>query len=93
MLLEPRWDEEAMELAKTRMRESIHQSVTTPKTIARNVFRRMIYGPDNVLSRSVWRSEESIHSIQLEDLKEFYTNIYLLQLQLFVLSADIPKKK
>ena len=70
MLLEPRWDEEAMELAKTRMRESIHQSVTTPKTIARNVFRRMIYGPDNVLSRSVWRSEESI---QLEDLKEFYT--------------------
>ncbi|WP_438269874.1 M16 family metallopeptidase [Odoribacter splanchnicus] len=73
MLLEPRWDEEAMELAKTRMRESIHQSVTTPKTIARNVFRRMIYGPDNVLSRSVWRSEESIHSIQLEDLKEFYT--------------------
>ena len=71
--LEPRWDEEAMELAKTRMRESIHQSVTTPKTIARNVFRRMIYGPDNVLSRSVWRSEESIHSIQLEDLKEFYT--------------------
>ena len=72
MLLEPRWDEEAMELAKTRMRESIHQSVTTPKTIARNVFRRMIYGPDNVLSRSVWRSEESIHSIQLEDLKEFY---------------------
>ena len=73
MLLEPRWDEDAMELAKTRMRESIHQSVTTPKTIARNVFRRMIYGPDNVLSRSVWRSEESIHSIQLEDLKEFYT--------------------
>lgn len=73
MLLEPRWDEEAMELAKTRMRESIHQSVTTPKTIARNVFRRMIYGPDNVLSRSVWRSEESIHFIQLEDLKEFYT--------------------
>ena len=73
MLLEPRWDEEAMELAKTRMRESIHQSVTTPKTIALNVFRRMIYGPDNVLSRSVWRSEESIHSIQLEDLKEFYT--------------------
>jgi len=40
MLLEPRWDEEAMELAKTRMRESIHQSVTTPKTIVRNVFRR-----------------------------------------------------
>ena len=73
MLLEPRWDEVAMELAKTRMRESIHQSVTTPKTIVRNVFRRMIYGPDNVLSRSVWRSEESIHSIQLEDLKEFYT--------------------
>ena len=34
MLLEPRWDEEAMELAKTRMRESIHQSVTTPKTIS-----------------------------------------------------------
>ena len=73
MLLEPRWDEEAMELAKTRMRESIHQSVTTPKTIVQNVFRTMIYGPDNVLSRSVWRSEESIHSIQLEDLKEFYT--------------------
>lgn len=72
MLLEPRWDEEAMELAKTRMRESIHQSVNTPKNIARNVFRRMIYGPDNVLSHSVWRSEESIHSLQMDDLKEFY---------------------
>lgn len=72
ILLEPRWDEKAMALAKTRMRESIQQSITTPKTIARNVFRKMIYGPDNVLSHSVWRSEENIHSIQMDDLKEFY---------------------
>ena len=72
MLLEPRWDEQAMELAKTRMRESIHQGVTTPKTIARNVFRKMIYGPDNVLSRSVWRSEESIDALRMEDLEEFW---------------------
>lgn len=72
MLLEPRWDEKALELAKARMREGRNQSVTTPKTIARNVFRKMIYGPDNVLSHSVWRSAESISSIRMEDLKAFY---------------------
>lgn len=72
MLLEPRWDETALELAKKRTIEGIRQSETEPKTIARHVFTRMLYGTDNVLSHAVLVSEEEVKSITMNDVKAFY---------------------
>ena len=72
MLLEPRWDETALELARKRMIGNIRQSSTEPKVLARRVFRQMMYGPENVLSNSALASEKEVAAITMEDIKTFY---------------------
>ena len=72
MLLEPRWDETALELARKRMIGNIRQSYTEPKVLARHVFRQMMYGPENVLSNSALASEKEVAAITMEDIKTFY---------------------
>ena len=72
MLLEPRWDETALELARKRMIGNIRQSSTEPKVLARHVFRQMMYGPENVLSNSALASEKEVAAITMEDIKNFY---------------------
>ena len=72
MLLEPRWDETALELARKRMIGNIRQSSTEPKVLARHVFRQMMYGPENVLSNSALASENEVAAITMEDIKTFY---------------------
>ena len=72
MLLEPRWDETALELARQRMIGNIRQSSTEPKVLARHVFRQMMYGPENVLSNSALASEKEVAAITMEDIKTFY---------------------
>ena len=72
MLLEPRWDVTALELARKRMIGNIRQSSTEPKVLARHVFRQMMYGPENVLSNSALASEKEVAAITMEDIKTFY---------------------
>ena len=72
MLLEPRWDETALELARKRMIGNIRQSSTEPKVLARHVFRQMMYGPENVLSNSALATEKEVAAITMEDIKTFY---------------------
>ena len=72
MLLEPRWDETALELARKRMIGNIRQSSTEPKVLARHVFRQMMYGPENVLSNSALASEKEVAAITMKDIKTFY---------------------
>ena len=72
MLLEPRWDETALELARKRMIGNIRQSSTEPKVLARHVFRQMMSGPENVLSNSALASEKEVAAITMEDIKTFY---------------------
>ena len=72
MLLEPRWDETALELARKRMIGNIRQSSTEPKVVARHGFRQMMYGPENVLSNSALASEKEVAAITMEDIKTFY---------------------
>ena len=72
MLLEPRWDETALELARKRMIGNIRQSSSEPKVLARHVFRQMMYGPENVLSNSALASEKEVAAITMEDIKTFY---------------------
>ena len=72
MLLEPRWDETALELARKRMIGNIRQSSTEPKVLARHVFRQMMYGPENVLANAALASDKEVAAITMEDIKTFY---------------------
>ena len=93
MLLEPRWDETALELARKRMIGNIRQSSTEPKVLARHVFRQMMYGPENVLSNSALASEKEVAAITMEDIKTFYkTHIVPGQATVDVVGGDEKKE-
>ena len=70
MLLEPRWDETALELARKRMIGNIRQSSTEPKVLARHVFRQMMYGPENSMVSG--DEPKEVAAITMEDIKTFY---------------------
>ena len=72
ILLEPRWDEDEF----TRVRQStinrLRQQSADPNAIAANTFNRLIYGTENILSNNVLGTTESVESITIADLRDYY---------------------
>jgi zinc protease len=72
VLLEPRWDANEFELLKQSTLSEIRQQAADPDEIAQNDFNRLIYGNDNIRSRSILGTLESVNAITLDDLKAYY---------------------
>lgn len=76
ILLEPRWDEEEFQLAVQGVLSRIQQEEASPNAIASNVFDQLVYGSDNILSRNILGSMNSVKAITLEDLKKYYRDSF-----------------
>jgi zinc protease len=72
ILLEPRWDAKEFELVKQSTISQIRQQEANPNAIAQNNFNLLIYGKDNIRSRNILGTNETVNAITLEDLKAFY---------------------
>ena len=72
ILLEPRWDAKEFDLVKQSTISQIRQLEGEPNAIAQNKYNELIYGKDNIRSRSPLGSIESINAITLDDLKTYY---------------------
>lgn len=72
ILLEPRWDTDAFELARERTASDIRQQASAPPAIGAAVFNRLVYGPDHILSHGPLGTVESVTALTLEDLREYY---------------------
>lgn len=72
ILLEPRWDAKEFDLLKQSTISQIRQQEANPNAIAQNQFNLLIYGEDNIRSRNILGTTESVGAITIEDLKAFY---------------------
>jgi len=72
ILLEPRWDSKEFELAKQSTISLIRQQEANPNAVAQNNFNLLIYGKDNIRSRNILGTVESVGAITIDDLKAFY---------------------
>jgi zinc protease len=72
ILLEPRWDAKEFDLVKSSTISQIRQQEANPNAIAQNNYNLLIYGKDNIRSRNILGTIESVNSITLDDLKAFY---------------------
>lgn len=72
ILLEPRWDAKEFDLVKQSTISQIRQQEANPNAIALNNFNQLIYGKDNIRSRNVLGTVESVNAITLDDLKAYY---------------------
>ncbi|TRX42141.1 M16 family metallopeptidase [Flavobacterium restrictum] len=73
ILLEPRWDTTEFDLIKQSTLSQITQQKASPNSIARNEFKKLIFGSDCILANNRMGTESSLKVITLDDLKNFYT--------------------
>jgi len=72
ILFEPRWDSKEFEVIKRSVNSQIQQQKANPNAIAQINYNKLIYGADNMRSRSQLGTTESVAAITLDDLKAFY---------------------
>ena len=72
ILLEPRWDAKEFELQKQSIISQIRQQEANPTAIAQNKYNQLIYGKDNIRSRNILGTIETVNTITINDLKGFY---------------------
>ena len=72
MLLEPRWDSTEFAMAQSRTKNRIIQSQAQPRSVANDLFFKLLYGTDNIFGFNTSGTKESLDKIKLDDLKAFY---------------------
>ena len=72
ILLEPRWDIKEFDLIKQSTLSKIVQQKASPNSIGENEFRKLINGEESIISNNNIGTENSVNSITMEDLKNYY---------------------
>ncbi|WMW80799.1 pitrilysin family protein [Undibacterium cyanobacteriorum] len=73
ILLQPRWDEQEFALAKQSVLSQIRQQEANPNAVASAQFAKLTYGQNNIRSRNILGSAESVNAISIDDLKSYYS--------------------
>ena len=72
IILQPRWDTKEFDLIKQSTLSQILQQKADPNSIARNEFKKLIYGNQSILSNNRIGTENTVNSITIDDLKNYY---------------------
>lgn len=93
MILEPGWDEDAFNLAKENTLDNLKRSKTTQKSIAGYAFKSLLWGKDHTFTNGSYGTEESVKSLTLDDLKEFYSKYYSPSITKMAIVGDLTSKE
>jgi zinc protease len=93
MLFEPRWDEEQFNLAKSRVINNLKRNKANPSYLASNELYKLIFGENNILSVEAVGTEESVSTINTNDLKDFYNKNFSPSLAKFIIAGDIDQQR
>ncbi len=93
ILLEPRWDEEEFALAKTAVINGLMRQKANPNSLARETFNELIYGKDHIFSTNSQGTEETVASITIDDLKEYYVANVSPSVAFFNIAGQIDQAK
>jgi zinc protease len=91
ILLEPRWDEGEFDRIKRETIETINRRNVNPSTIAVNVYNKLLYGEDHILSNATLGTPETVESITVENLRAFYEANYSPSVSHITVVGDISQ--
>ncbi|HCY77535.1 MAG TPA: peptidase M16 [Ignavibacteriales bacterium] len=92
ILFEPRWDAKEFDRLKNETIELIKRSKTSASSTASMVFSKLIYGDDNILSKNILGTEQSLTAITLDDLKNYYSKSFAHQNANITIAGNISKE-
>jgi zinc protease len=93
MLFEPRWDEEQFNLAKSRAVNNLKRDKANPGYLASVALNKLIFGENSILAVESVGTEESINSITIDDLKDFYNKNFSPSAAWFIIAGDIDQQR
>lgn len=91
ILLEPRWDSKEFDLVKQGVISQIRQQEANPNAVAQSNYNLLIYGEDNIRSRNILGTAETVNAITIDDLKTFYANYLSPSLARMHVVGDLKK--
>ncbi len=91
ILLEPRWDQEELDRIKVKTINGIKRSAADPNRVAQKVFNKVLYGDKHMFAYPISGTVESIESITMDDLKQFYKRNYSPSISRFHVVGNISK--
>jgi zinc protease len=72
ILLFPRFELNEFSLLKKAIISELRQQRGNPNSVANNIFNELIYGDENIRSKNILGTLETVETITLEDVKQFY---------------------
>ncbi len=93
IILEPRWDSVEFNLAKINVLNRIKRNKANPNYLGYVEFSKLVYGDKNILSIPIAGTEESVSSITLNDLKEYYNNYFTPSVANFHIVGNINQEQ
>lgn len=93
ILTEPRWDTAEFSLIRLRTINNLKRQKANPSYLASLALNEHIYGKDHILSTTVTGTEESVASVTIEDLKNYYRQYLSPLVAAFNIAGDVEKKR
>lgn len=87
ILLEPRWDTVQFPLAKSRIINGLKRDAANPDYLASKTLNKLMFG-DNILATNATGTEQSVSSITIDDLKEYYNKYISPSISRFIIAGD-----
>ena len=93
IVLQPRWDLNEFNLIKQSTLSQIQQQKADPNSIARNEFKKLIYGKESILSHNRIGDENTLKNISIADLKNYYALNSSPSVSIFQIVGAVSQKE
>lgn len=91
IILEPRWDKEEFEMAKTKTINALKRNAANPDYLAATTFAKLVYGEKNILAFEKNGTISTVETITLDDLKNYYEKNFSPTVSSFIIAGSIKK--
>lgn len=89
---EPKFDKEEFELEKKKQLDGIMSGMTNASVLAENAYRRILYGSNHIMGLPAEGTAETVESITLDDVKNYYAKLNSSMLSIAV-TGDASKEE
>jgi zinc protease len=93
IILEPRWDTAEFTMAQTRTKNNIIQDEAQHRSVAGNLFNKLLYGSDHIFGYNVRGTKESIVKITMNDLKSYYDLNFSPSVSKILIAGNVSKEQ
>jgi zinc protease len=93
MLFHPRFDKDEFERIKKQRLEAIANQATQATTIANNVFSKLLYGNNHIMSIPTLGTKETVSALTLDDVKKYYADNISPSVASLVVVGDVTQEE